>query len=131
MSCLCQLYNTRHLAMFCDRNGWGLHYIVLILLIFVWECIVSRAMSCTHVHFREMNQTCCCVREAAETMALLDAILEGLADGQNGALRDLCAAATRGTQLSLQYIPVERHAVYVIIPISLIVPNLQPRHEDV
>jgi hypothetical protein len=34
-------------------------------------------------------------REAAETMALLDAIMEGLADSQNGALRELCASATR------------------------------------
>lgn len=34
-------------------------------------------------------------REAAETMALLEAIMEGLTDSQNGALRDLCAAATR------------------------------------
>ncbi len=46
-------------------------------------------------------------REAAETIALLDAILEGLSDGQNGALRELCAHATREFLIwSAKHIPM-------------------------
>lgn len=56
-----------------------------------------------------LDDTFCCVREAAETMTLLDAILEGLADDQSGALRDLCAVATRGTSIT----PTEGHAICV------------------
>ena len=40
------------------------------------------------------DQTAIACREAAETMALLEAIMEGLTDSHSGALRDLCAAAT-------------------------------------
>ena len=50
-------------------------------------------------------------REAAETMALLEAIMEGLSDSQNGALRDLCAAATREFLIwSAKHIPASKDA---------------------
>lgn len=40
-------------------------------------------------------------------MALLEAILEGLSDGHNGALRDLCATATREFLIwSAKHIPM-------------------------
>lgn len=41
-------------------------------------------------------------REAAETMALLDAVMDGLTNEDNGALRDLCA-----TQVSLHHGPTK------------------------
>ena len=48
-------------------------------------------------------------REAAETMALLEAVMEGLTDSQNGALRDLCAAATREFLVwSAKHIPASK-----------------------
>ncbi len=42
-------------------------------------------------------------------MALLEAIMEGLTDSQNGALRDLCAAATREFLVwSAKHIPASK-----------------------
>ena len=44
-------------------------------------------------------------------MALLEAIMEGLSDGQNGALRDICAAATREFLIwSAKHIPATKDA---------------------
>ena len=44
-------------------------------------------------------------------MALLDAVMEGLTDSQNGALRDLCAAATKEFLVwSVKHIPASRDA---------------------
>ena len=51
---------------------------------------------------REMPEDVYCVtplsREAAETMALLDAVMDGLTNEDSGALRDLCA-----TQVSFHH----------------------------
>ena len=44
-------------------------------------------------------------------MALLDAVMEGLTDSHNGALRDLCAAATKEFLVwSAKHIPASRDA---------------------
>ena len=44
-------------------------------------------------------------------MALLEAIMEGLSNSQNGALRDLCAAATREFLIwSAKHIPATKDA---------------------
>ena len=44
-------------------------------------------------------------------MALLDAVMEGLTDSQSGALRDLCAAATKEFLVwSAKHIPASRDA---------------------
>ena len=44
-------------------------------------------------------------------MALLDAVLDGLTDSQNSALRDVCAAATREFLVwSAKHIPASRDA---------------------
>ena len=55
----------------------------------LWQCNLNTSSLAVTVH------ACDCCRESAETMVLLEAILDGLSDEKSGAKRDLCASAAK------------------------------------
>lgn len=68
---------------------------------------VTDALLCTY--WRTFIGHCNCCRESAETIVLLEAIMEGLSDSRSGARRELCANAAREFLVwSAKHIPMAK-----------------------